>query len=252
MSELLTLPNGPFGHIAKRPSNIDPPDFKVAVRRWRQLRNKSPIYLLDDWLWEREKNRIRRLWYELTPGQRQRLKDEREDTGQRILHMRPFNGLKYQRGMLSGMSVKRSATGAGPATLNLGSAGNSATNVELSPSGPLDAGFGCLSNGQHNRVDADGTLQVDTDEWISSNPSVDVGDDYEVEWNQLTGTALNDESYTEATWTTINVGTGNGRYVGQSSSAAAQIKTFEIDIGDVGTSTSDINQDYSVEAGELV
>jgi hypothetical protein len=40
--------------------------------------------------------------------------------------------------------------------------------------------------------------------------------------------------------------------VGDSRATPSQSLTHEIDIGDDGTSTSDINQDYSVEAGEII
>lgn len=241
----------PEGRDLVRNSRSFKRDWLEFLRQWKIWKADHPLKQIEDWLWEQEKNAWRKWWYSHTPGERQYMLDRRDDTQVRIFQ--PKYGLRrFQRGNFAMFPAGTVAQDNIGRALNLGSAGNSATNVEFSPGGPLDAGFGLINNGQHNRVDSDGTNQVDTDEWINVNPEVDVGDDYEVEWNQLTGIALNDESYTEATWTTINVGTGNGRYVGQSTAAAAQVKTFEIDIGDVGTSTSDINQDYSVEAGELV
>lgn len=252
MSELLILPNGPLGRIARRPLNIDPPDFKAAVRVWREWRNGTYIYRLDEWLWEQEKNRLRKIWYNLTPRQRQYLKDRRADIDKPIVEMRPFKGFRYQLGMLSGMGVRRSAWGAEGETLALSSSNNLALNVDFSPPGALDAGFGVLRDGTHDRVNSSGQNQINSStDWVTPRNGT-IGDDYEVKWNQLTGTAYNDESYTEDVWTTINVGTGRGRYVGDSRSSVSQPKTHEIDIGDVGTSTSDVNQDYSVECGEII
>ena len=250
MSELLILPNGPLGRIAMRPLNIDPPDFKAAVRRWRSLRNKHPLWLLDEWLWEQQKNRYRAWWYSLSRREQDNLKGMRAETGKRIISH--FKGPKYQRGMLSGLGVKRANFEPPADALGLSASNNSATNTEVSPGGPLDAGFGLMRNGQHRRTNDGGTAQInDSSDWIN-NKGVDVGDDFEVIWNQLTGGAINDESYAEDAWATLDVSAGRGRYVGMSTAAAAAVKTFEIDIGDVGTSTSDINQDYSIEAGDLL
>jgi hypothetical protein len=253
MSELLILPDGLFGRVAIRPDNIEPPDFKTAVNLWRRWRNESPIYLLDAWLWEREKNRLRGMWFDLTPRQREYLKDRRTDIGKPIIEMRPFRGPKYQRGMLSGMSVRRAAweeAGAG-GTLALSSLNNNAINIDFSPGGPLDAGFGLLRDGTHDRVNSGGQSQINsTTDWVTPRTST-VGDDYETKWNQISGGAMNDENYTEDTWTTLTVATGRGRYVGHSTAATSTSRTFEIDIGDDGTSTSDVNQDYLVECGDI-
>jgi hypothetical protein len=235
-----------------RPTNIDPPDFSRAVRIWRNWQRQHPVNRLDHWLWEQQKDRYRKWWFSLSRYEQDRLKAIREDTGQYIVSH--FKGPKYQRGMLSGLSVKRSVTSGPSATLELNSANNTATNVDISPPTALDAGFGLFRAGTHFRTNSAGTNQINSGtDWITPRDSA-VGDDYEVKWNLTIGSAarINDESYTEDTWVTLNVSTGRGRYVGKSTSAFSVIDQFEIDIGDQGTSSSDVNQNYSVEAGDVL
>jgi hypothetical protein len=252
VSELLILPDGYYGRIARRPSNIDPPDFKAAVRRWREWREQSPLYRLDRWLWEREKDRLRAIWFSLTPRQRQYLKDQRRETGVKILYAKPFNGPRYQLGMLSGMSVRRAVQAGGGGTLALSASNNTATNVDFSPGAPLQASFEQRRDGFHYRANSSGNNQINTGgDWVTPRNAF-IGDDYEVIWNHITGLLARltggSTNYTEDVWTTIST----TRNVGQSTSSASIITTHEIDIGDVGTSTSDVNQDYQCEAGDIV
>lgn len=250
MSELLILPDGPFGRIAQRPRNIDPPDFKAAVRRWREWREQSPLYRLDRWLWEREKDRLRAIWFSLTPRQRQYLKDQRRETGVKILYAKPFKGPRYQLGMLSGMGVRRSAWDAG-GTLALSASNNTATNVDFSPPSPLEASFEQRRDGTHYRTTNSITQINSGSDWITPRNAT-VGDGYEVKWNHLTGLAARlttgSTNYTEDSWFQI----GSTRNVGQETDFSSQITTHEIDIGVNGSSTSDVNQDYQCEAGDIV
>lgn len=248
MSECLILPNGPLGHIARRPRNIDPPDFRAAVKAWRSWRNVHPITRLDAWLWEREKNRLRKIWHELTPRQRRWFIDRRADIGRPIVEMRPFKGFKYQRGMLSGMATRRAVMAGVAETLALDTAANIAVNIDFSPPSALDAGFGIQQSGFHSRTNSGGTSNINTGgDWVTPRNAT-IGNGYEVIWNQLTGSTMNDESYTEDIWATITT----ERYVGMSRQVSSSTNTFEIDIGVDGAEVSDVNQNYSVEAGDLV
>lgn len=218
--------------------------FLRDARRWQRA---HPIRKLDEWLWEREKNRIRELWYGYTPGERQRFKDIRAETGIRILDMRPFNGIKYQRGILSGLSVKRASLGPGD-TLALDSANNTAVNVEISPPSPLEAGFQLTRNCFLQRINFTGTNNINTaGDWVTPRSSIK-GDTYEVIWNVLTGDTPDNASFTEDVWTQITT----TRRVSEVEQGTVRSGTFEFDIGVTGKSSSDINQDYSWDAGDNV
>ena len=225
-------------------------DWDNFVKRARAWQHVHPLRKLDAWLWERHKNEMRAWWFSLSKFEQDHLKSIRADTGQYIVSH--FNGPRYQRGSII-LTAFGGSTGSSAATLALNSANNAATNIDVSPPSPLDAGFSIRRDGTHHRTNSAGINQINsTGDWVTPRNST-VGDDFEIIWNLTIGLAgrINDESYAEDTWATINVSAA-GRYVGKSSSAPSISDTFEIDIGDDGTSTSDINQDYSVEAGDLV
>ena len=253
----LCMPSGALGPIIKPVEWRRWNDSRLFGRDWfefiRPLKIRRRIIMAyRQAQFERDKNEIRRWWYGLSAREQSYWLGKRADGEfSNIVLAAGFNGPKYQRGNF-GMFPAGTTAILGSPTLGLASSNNAAFNIDFSPPGALDAGFGILRNGDHNRINSSGTNQINaTTDWVKPDGAT-IGDSYEVIWNQLTGSAINDESYTEDVWATINVGTGNGRYVGHSTAAAAVSRTFEIDIGDDGASTSDINQDYSVECGELV
>jgi hypothetical protein len=256
----LVLPAGFDGAIVKPLDWRRWNDSERFIRDWLEFIRPIKIYRRARMAvrlarWEREKDFIRRWWFDLPRYERHCWIGRRAD-GEfpNIMLAAGFKGPKYQRGNFAIFPAGTTALADGGATLELNSANNDATNVDISPPGALDAGFGLFRAGTHFRTNSAGTNQINSGtDWITPRDST-VGDDYEVKWNLTIGSALriNDESYTEDTWVTLNVSTGRGRYVGKSTSAPSIIDQFEIDIGDVSTSTSDVNQNYSVEAGDLI
>lgn len=253
------------------PAGIDGPIVKpLEWRKW----NDSKLFT-GDWLdfirpikicrririayhiaqWEREKQFMREWWFKLSQRERDYLIGRRVDGEfSNIVQAVWFKGPRYQRGSVSASAQGTVAAAAPSGTLELSSTDNFAINIDFNPPSPLDAGFGLLRDGTHDRVNNSGQNQINSSgDWITPRNST-VGDDYETKWNLTAGSAarINDESYSEDTWTTLSVGTGRGRYVGKSTSSASVQDTFEIDIGDDGASSSDVNQDYTVEAGDLV
>ena len=225
-------------------------DWHTFVRQARHWQRVHPLRKLDDWLWENYKNRMRKWWADLPKYEQDRIFSIRKDTGQYAISH--FNGPKYQRGsIMMGAGGNTLQAPIGGSTLTLSTGNNTALNLDFSPPSPLDAGFGVIRDGTLDRTNSSGTSQINaTTDWIIPQDST-VGDGYEVKWNQLTGTAMNDENFTEDVWTTISV-TGLGRYAGHSTSSVSVIKTFEFDIGVDGASTSDVNQDYYVECGDIL
>ena len=255
----LCMPAGPLGAIIKpldwRPLN----DNKRFVKDWLgfihplKIRRRS-LMAVRNWFWEREKNEMRRIWFSLSKYEQDRyfsMRDiDKTISNVSIQMMKDFKGPKYQQGNMTLFPAGTTAASGSGLTLALDAANNFATNIDVDPPGPLNAGFGVIRDGTHDRTNSGGTNQINSaGDWVTPRTST-VGDDYEVIWN-ITSSFFNDENYTEDVWTTINV-TGLGRYVGHSASTPSVFKTFEIDIGDVGTSTSDVNQDYSVECGDLI
>lgn len=258
MTELLILPDGFLGRIARRPRNIDPVDFEKVTKKWRYFRNIHPVYMLDKFLWEREKNIWRKWWFHQTPAERKYMIDRRNEyffydkthaeakIFQNAQYAKEFKGPRYQLGALMGGSVRRAIHGGG-AVLSLSASNNTATNVDISPPGALDAGFGLTQGGNISRTNSSGTNNINTTTDYVTPRDATVGNDYEVIWNTLTS-SFNDENFTEDVWTQLS----SLRYVGHSTSAPSVFRTFEYDIGDNGTSTSDVNQDYTVECGDII
>jgi len=223
-------------------------DWHTFVKRAREWQRVHPLTKLDNWLHENYKDRMRTWWFSLSKYEQDKLFSIRKDTGQYAISH--FPGPKYQRGNFAMFPAGSTSITAVGETLSLSSANNAAFNIDVSPPGPLDGGFGCLRDGTLDRTNSAGQVQINSStDWITPRNGT-IGDGWEVKWNLLTG-SFNDENFTEDTWTTISV-TGRGRYVGESTDTPASSSTFEFDIGEDGTSTSDVNQDYSVEVGDLI
>lgn len=227
-------------------------DWDAFVRSWKRWKKANPLTRLDEYYFEQYLSGMRAWASTLSRYERARLFSIRRETGVKVISHYP--GPRYQRGsiLLSAFGVTSAAASG---TLELNAANNAAVNIDLLPATNLYATFYANRDGTFDR-DETGSVgggrspaQINSGtDWITPRPT-NVGDDYEVIWNSLTGGAanMNDESYTEDVWTTINFNTR----VGLSRSASSITLTFEKDIGDVGTSTSDVNQDYSVTAGDL-
>jgi hypothetical protein len=252
------MPEGALGPIIKPMDWRRHNDSKLFTRDWSSfiwpLKIRRRILMAyRQALIEREKNQARKWWFYISKYERDCWIGRRADGEFPNIAIQAgfFKGPKRQRGNFSMFPIGI-GTATSFSTLGLASTSNLAINIDFSPPGPLDAGFGVLRDGTHDRINSSGQSQINSStDWITPRNST-VGDDYEVIWNQLTGTNYLDENYTEDTWTTIDTVSSRGRYVGDSRSTASQSLTHEIDIGDDGTSTSDINQDYSVEAGEII
>lgn len=205
--------------------------------------------------WELEKDFMRKWWFQLSRYERDRWIGRRVDGEfSNIMLAAGFKGPKYQRGNFSLFPAGMLAAAGAAGTLSLVSANNSAINIDFSPPGFLEASYYCQDNGELYRISSSGTQHstLFDDDWITSNPTADVGDDYEVKWNYISGNLSRltggSTNYSEDTWTQINL----ERRVGQDTDLSSTPSTFELDIGDNGASTSDVNQDYTVEAGNLV
>lgn len=227
-------------------------DWNALMAAWKRW--KSPIRELQRRAWEKEKDELRKWWFSLSRRERHYWLGRR-DEGQFpniLAEARRFKGPKYQRG-----TIQMSAFGVAPimtpgVSLSLDSANNNAINIDFSPPGPLEASFYCQTNGELYRVSSSGTTHDNDGDWITSNPTASVGDDYEVKWNYLSGSLTRltggSTNYSEDTWSRLNL----ERRVGQDTSASSTPSTFELDIGDYLASSSDVNQDYTVEAGNLI
>lgn len=225
--------------------------WNAELARWKQWRH--PFVMARAKAWESDKDTFRKWWFGLSRRERHSWLGRRADGElQNILKAVGFKSPKYQRGMIGGFLASTTSAPSG-AVLDLDAANNLAINVDISPPTPLDAGFGALRDGTFDRVNNTGQNQINSGtDWVTPRTGV-IGDDFEIKWNAIINPAqINDENYTEDVWVTLSVGTGRGRYVGQSRQVASVASTFELDIGDVGTSTSIVNQNYQVEAGDLI
>lgn len=229
-------------------------EWHQFVRKCRNWQYNHPIRKLDRFLWEREKDIWRAWWFQMTPAERKYLLAWRDDHDTKIflnpVFAKEFKGFRYQKGFLSGGGARRAAWSGGGDTLTLGSSNNDAFNIDFNPGSPLRAGFYLRDDGTLDRVDSSGTAQINSSaDWVRPT-GVNKGDDYEAKWNKLTGgaSAPNDETFTEDVWTTLTT----DESVTDNRSTASVPHSYEFDIGDDGTSTSDVNQDYSAEAGDII
>lgn len=259
----LCMPDGALGPIVKPMGWRRLNDSKRFLRDWGRfihplkMRRRMLMTLRRQFIVEPEKERARAWWFSLSKRERSYWIGRRED-GEfpNIVRAAGFFGPKYQRGNFAMFPAGTAGTTSEAVpTLNLSSSNNDANNVEFNPSSALYATFqtardGDLQRDQTGSVGSGRSLSnINTgSDWIKPATAT-IGDDYEAKWNLLSGTNfINDENYTEDVWTTLS----SDLRVGQSRSVAASINNIEIDIGDDGTSTSDVNQDYQVEAGDLV
>ena len=248
-------PYGPLGSTIIKPLSwrilndnkrfVD--DWHTFVKRARQWQRIHPVTLYKRAKWEREKNDWRKQWVKLSQYERDYWFARRRDEGINIF-MTAFKSPKYQRGSIGMMC------GAGTMTsgevLSLSGANNTANNIDVSPPSPLRAGFSALRSGLFFRYNSAGNLQINgTTDWITPRTGT-IGDDYEIKWNLISTTfgAPNDENYTEDVWSTLS----STHEVWDFRDTISAPHKYEFDIGDNGTSTSDVNQDYSAEAGDLV
>lgn len=229
-------------------------DWNALMAAWKRW--KRPIRAWQRYQWEREKNELRKWWFSLSRRERHYWlgrRDEGQFPNIVLQAMREFKGPKRQRGTIQ---MAFFGVQLGGETLSLDAANNTATNVDFSPSEQLYATFQWRRDGQLRRDNSGGTstgrilTQINSaTDWVTPRSST-VGDGYEIIWDFLTGnvTSINDESFTEDTWTQLNL----DERVGMQRQIASVANTFDIDIGVNGTSTSLVNQDYQIESGDLV
>jgi hypothetical protein len=229
-------------------------DYDQVQQNWKRW--KRPIHAYQNLLWEREKDGLRKWWYALSERERSYWLGRRADGEiKNILQATGFKSRRYQTGNFTMFP-------AGTMTLNkytleLSASNNTAANLDFSPPAPLYATFELQRDGDHARDDSGDTsngrnpqLINTSGDWVTPRSST-VGDRFEAKWNWLSGSsavAIDDENYTEDTWTTINT----TLRVGKGWQSTAVSDEFEIDIGDDGSSNSDVNRNYFVEAGDIL
>lgn len=230
-------------------------DWNALMARWKCW--KSPVRAWQQRQRDKQLDAYRAWWHSLSKRERDYWIGRRAD-GEfpNILQaaMGEFKGPKYQRGTIQMAAFGVSAG----AVLTLSSANNTATNIDFFPPDNLYAAFQFTDDGDVNRDNTgdDGLIgaqwsQINSStDWIRP-ASTDIGDGYEIKWNITAGAAIdvNDESFTEDTWTTMTVDEHVRMAWGTGVLPAAV--TFEIDIGVNGTSTSKVNQDYVIQSGDL-
>ncbi len=230
-------------------------DWAAELARWKRWRH--PFILAKSRKLDREKDAIRKWWFSLSRREQHYWLGRRNDgefPNVIAQAMRNFKGPARQRGIIQ-MAFAGQALG-GATVLALDAANNSAVNFDVGPTNSLYATFQAQNDGDFRRDNSGDTgigrqltnINTATD-WITPR-GASVGDDFEIKWNFLSGSAvrINDESFTEDVWTAL---TADER-VGQATTLSSLSSVFELDIGDVGTSTSIVNQDYSVEAGDII
>jgi hypothetical protein len=231
-------------------------DSKLFTRDWsnfiRPLKIRRRILMAyRQALVERDKNLARKWWFLLSKYERDcwfGIREEGQISNIYIASMDKWKGPKRQRGNFAMFPAGIMA--AGNFALALDSANNAAINIDFSPGGPLRAGFYIRDDGTFDRVNSSGTNQINTStDWVRPN-FANIGDDYEAIWNKLSGgaSAPNDETFTEDVWTTLTV----DESVTDNRSTTSVPHGYEFDIGDDGASTSDVNQDYTAEAGDII
>lgn len=257
-------PSGMLGPMVMPLEWRDLRDCKSFIKDWNNLMSwwkqwKRPYRAYQRQIREEEKNQLRKWWFSLSKRERDYwmgLRDEGHfpNIVQQVIN---FKGPKYQRGSVSAFPYGTVAAAGSGLTLTLSSTNNDAFNLEFNPSNGLYATFQWRDDGdlyRDNSGNNGGTgrqlTQINSStDWIRP-ASTNIGDDYEIIWDFLTGTvsSINDESFTEDTWTTMTL----DERVGMVRQTASVQNTFDIDIGEDGTSTSLVNQDYTIEAGNLV
>jgi len=160
--------------------------------------------------------------------------------------MQSFKGPKYQRGMLSGMGVKRAILGGG------GGGGVSLTNHSLSST---DTGnlvtcrvvFQSDGTLVHND---DGTLtDVAAGEWHTDEPST-TGADYEVRYTSAskTGDAYGTPAAAGDTWIRTDADRSWGHAIIAKAAPDSRNSSATFELGDNGTSSADDSATITLQA----